>query len=173
MIRNYLPTMYQESIFTINYDKLRKNKIRCLLFDLDNTISPAKESVYCKKTKILFEKLKKDFKIIIFSNNFPKRIHSFADFYDVDCACVALKPLSFKYRIIAKKHKFKKDEIAAIGDQLLTDIKGGNNFGITTILVNPISEIDEKETWINRKLENFIFKKFKCQNLFIKGKYYD
>ena len=58
----FIPDIYQKSIFTINYDKLKKKGIKCLLFDLDNTISPAKEVVLCKKTKKLLDKLKKDFK---------------------------------------------------------------------------------------------------------------
>ena len=45
--------------------------------------------------------------------------------------------------------------------------------GITTILVNPVSEIDETETWLNRQIEKAIFKKFESKNLLIRGKYYD
>ena len=63
--------------------------------------------------------------------------------------------------------------MAAIGDQLLTDIQGGNKIGITTILVNPMTEIDETETWLNRQIEKKIFKKFEEKNILIKGKYYD
>ena len=42
-----------------------------------------------------------------------------------------------------------------------------------TILVEPISDIDEKETWLNRKIEDEIFKYFNRKNILIKGKYYD
>lgn len=173
MLKRFIPDMYQKNIFTINYDILKKKNIKCLLFDLDNTISPAKEEVYCKKTKKLFEKLEKDFKVILFSNNFPKRIKPFKDYYNVDVSCLSLKPLSFKYRSILKKYGYKNNEIAAIGDQLLTDINGGNKMKITTILVEPISNIDETETFINRKIEKIIFKKFEEKNILVKGRYYD
>ena len=49
----------------------------------------------------------------------------------------------------------------------------GNKIGITTILVNPISNIDETETWLNRQIEKKIFKIFEQKKLLIKGKYYD
>ncbi len=173
MIKRFLPDIYQENIFKINYDKLKSKNIKCLLFDLDNTISPAKEIVLCEKTKKLFDKLKKDFKIILFSNNFPKRVSKFGNYYDLEIACISLKPFSFKYRYILKKHKLNKNEVACIGDQLLTDINGGNKIGITTILVNPISNIDETETWLNRQIEKKIFKTFEQKKLLIKGKYYD
>lgn len=173
MLSRFIPNIYQENIFKIDYDKLKENNIKCLLFDLDNTISPAKEVVLCKKTKALFDKLKKNFKIILFSNNFPKRIKKFGEYYDVDIACLSLKPFSYKYKYILKKYNYKKQEVAAIGDQLLTDIQGGNKIGIMTILVNPISSIDEKETWLNRKIESLIFKNFEKNNILVKGRYYD
>ncbi len=173
MFKRFLPDMYSESIFTINYKKLKKKGIKCLLLDLDNTISPAKEVVLYEETKKLIDKLKKDFKIIIFSNNFPKRIGKFGDYYSVDIACVSLKPLSYKYRYILRKYKYNKNEVAAIGDQLITDIQGGNNIGITTILVNPMTEIDETETWLNRRIEDRIFKYFDKKDWLKKGRYYD
>lgn len=173
MLKRFLPSIYQESIFTINYDKLKQHNIKCILFDVDNTITPAREEKFFKKTKRLFDTLKKDFKIILFSNNFPKRVKKFGDYYDVDIACVSLKPFSFKYRYILSKYGYKKEEVAAVGDQLLTDINGGNKVGITTILVNPISEKDEKETWLNRQIEKRIFKSFKEKKYLEKGRYYD
>ena len=33
-----IPDIYAQSIYTINYKKLKKNGIKCLLFDLDNSI---------------------------------------------------------------------------------------------------------------------------------------
>lgn len=172
-MKKFIPKIYQKDIFTINYDKLKENGIKCILFDLDNTISPAKEVVLCKKTKKLFDKLKKYFEIIIFSNNFPKRIQQFGDFYEVDFACLSLKPLPFKYKRILKKYGYKKSEIAVIGDQLLTDILGGNRMKLTTILVEPISDKDETETYFNRQIEKYIFKKFRKKDILVKGRYYE
>lgn len=173
MIKRFLPDIYAESIFTIDYKKLKNKGIKCILFDVDNTICPAREEVFYEQTKKLLNKLKKDFKIVLFSNNFPKRITKFGNYYDVDIACLAIKPLSYKYRYILKKYGLKKGEVAAIGDQLLTDIQGGNNVGITTILVNPISDLDERETWLNRQIEKKIFNVFEKKDMLVKERYYD
>ena len=35
---NFIPDMYQKSIYHIDYDKLSEDGIKCLLFDLDNTL---------------------------------------------------------------------------------------------------------------------------------------
>ena len=64
-------------------------------------------------------------------------------------------------------------QIACIGDQLLTDIKGGNKMGLTTILVNPVGVQERFVTKINRYFENKILKKLRDNDLFAKGKYYE
>jgi predicted HAD superfamily phosphohydrolase YqeG len=49
----------------------------------------------------------------------------------------------------------KKEETAIIGDQLFTDILGGNLFGIHTVLVKPMTkEIFFLRQWM-RDLEKF------------------
>ena len=39
-MNRYLPDVYSKSVLTINYGKLKKRKIKCLIFDLDNTLVP-------------------------------------------------------------------------------------------------------------------------------------
>ena len=116
MFKKFLPDMYCENIFTINYKKLKKENIKCLLFDVDNTITPAREEKFFEETKELLKKLEKDFKVILFSNNFEKRITKFGKYYDVDIEYLALKPLPFKYKKILRKYGYKKEEVACIGD---------------------------------------------------------
>ena len=62
MINRFLPNIYSESIFTIDYKKLKKKNIKCILFDVDNTICPARQEVFYKETKKLIDGLKKDLK---------------------------------------------------------------------------------------------------------------
>ena len=38
----YVPDIYQENIYKINYNTLIYRGIKCLLFDLDNTLVPIK-----------------------------------------------------------------------------------------------------------------------------------
>ena len=173
MYKIFRPKAYSKNIYEINYDKLKKNGIKCLLFDLDNTISPEYEILLTKKIKTFLNNLKKDFKVIIISNNFPHRLKKFGDYYDVDVLSLSLKPLLYKYIYVLLKYKFKRCEIAAVGDQLVTDILGGNKIGIKTILVDPITNKDGKATFLNRKIEKRIYKYFKENNILEKGKYYD
>jgi hypothetical protein len=68
----------------------------------------------------------------------------------------ARKPLGRAFKTAAKEMGLKKEEVVVIGDQVLTDVLGGNYAGFYTILVVPIVETDGKITRINRKFERRI-----------------
>lgn len=173
-MEQYIPDMYQKSIYNINYDSLYLRGIKCLLIDLDNTIVPLNMKNPNRKIKELFRDLKeRNFKIIIFSNSPKSRLKPFKEELDVDCCAKAHKPFKKKYMKILDEYNFNVEDVACIGDQLLTDIKGGNKMGITTILVNPIGTKEHIGTKINRFFEKIIFRKLRDNNLFTKGKYYD
>lgn len=170
----FIPDMYSQSIYDIDYDKLKKAGIKCLLFDLDNTLVPVNVDVPNKQIEGLFENLtNKGFKIIIISNSGKKRLTPFKNILNVDVSCSSMKPLKRKYKRIQKIYNFKDTEIAAIGDQLLTDIYGANRMGFTSILVNSISPVDFLPTKINRFFERKILKRLGKKEILIKGNYYD
>lgn len=174
MFDKFVPDIYAKSIFLINYKKLRKSGIKCLLFDLNNTIAPNSVKTPSKKTIDLFEELKDyGFKIILMSNTPKYRVEPFKNKLNVDAAAFCLKPKKEKYLKIMKIYNFKPEEICAIGDQLLTDVYGANRLDITSLLVNPISPKDNFTTFINRYVERYIMKKLHKKDLFTKGEYYE
>lgn len=163
--------MYQSSILSINYDKLKKLGIKCLLFDLDNTICINKNNDINMDVIKLIKKLKDDFNIIIVSNSSKiDRVRDIASIIDVSYYYFSMKPLSRTFKRIMKKYNYKRQDLAMIGDQLLTDIYGANRMGIYSILIDPLSKEDITVTKFNRKIENIIFKKYKDK--IKKGEYY-
>ena len=174
MIEKYMPDIYQKSIYYINYDKLYKKGIRCLIFDLDNTLVPIHTDKPTKRLKKLFDELKdKGFKVIIMSNSTKHRLEPFKTYLNVDASFFSLKPRKNKYEKIIERFKYKSTEIACIGDQLLTDILGANKLDLTSILVNPLSDDDFSVTYLNRLLEKYIYGRLEKKDLLIRGKYYD
>ncbi len=170
----FLPDVYAKSIYSINYNKLQENGIKCLLFDLDNTIAPKGVLEPDKKVIELFESLEDmGFKVIIVSNGPKHRVRPFKEKLNIDAAHSSFKPLKTKYKKIMKMYKFNEHEIAGIGDQLLTDVCGANRMGITSVLINQISKIDFKITKMNRVIEDKIFKHLEKKGLFKIGEYYD
>ena len=169
-----VPDIYAKSIYSINYEKLKQNGIKCLLIDLDNTIAPITVNEPDKAIKELFNKLQNmGFKLIILSNSPKNRVRPFKEQLNIDSSASSNKPFPKKYRKIMKIYNFKDTEIAAIGDQLFTDILGANKLGITSILLNPMSEEDYFWTKINRYFEKKVYKYFEKREILVKGKYYD
>lgn len=174
MFDKFVPDIYQKSIYTIDYKKLKKSGIKCLIFDLDNTIAPYNLKKPNKKIKDLFEELKDmKFKIIIISNEIKSRVEPYKDILGVDSAYLSLKPLKRKYKKVQNLYNYKDTQIACIGDQLVTDIFGANRMGFTSILVNPISTNEFLTTKVSRMFENFIIKYLTKGKLLKRGKYYD
>lgn len=168
-----LPNMYQKSIYTIHYKYLKKKGIKCLLFDLDNTCVPFKVKEPNDKLKKLFHKLTKmGFKVIIFSNSPKRRLDRFSSL-GVDYNAFSMKPFARSFYKILRKYSYHKDEVCIIGDQLFTDIYGGNRVGIFTCLVDPITDVDMVATNISRFLEHKKFKKWEKKKILKKGEYYD
>ena len=170
----FIPDIYAQSIHTIDYKKLKKRGIKCLLFDLDNTLAPIDSSKIETRVKELFAYLEDmGFKVIIFSNSGKKRLKPFKENLNVDTSYSSKKPFKCKYLKIMKLYGFKDTEIAGIGDQLLTDILGANRVGITSIFVNQLCPNDFFFTKFNRFFEKRIIKKFEKRGIFYRGKYYD
>ena len=169
----YLPDMYKKNIFDINYLKLKDKGIKCLIFDLDNTLALIDSTKVEDKVKELIAKLKKEFLIIIVSNSPKKRVSLFGKDLDVDYYPFALKPNIRTLKKIKSKYKLESSSIAIIGDQFITDMGYGYKGKITKIYVDPLATKDLKITNINRYLEDKIMNKYNKNNLFKKGNYYE
>ena len=174
MIELYKPDIYKKDRYSIDYLKLKSYGIKCLLLDLDNTLVTNYVKKPTRKLKDFIEKLKEmGFKVIIFSNSNKKRILPFKVVLEVDCSASSRKPFKGKFKKVLSDYKYSLSEVAIIGDQIMTDIYGGNNMGIFTVLVNPISNKEPIGTKINRVFEKIIIKKMKKKGIFDRNKYYE
>lgn len=168
----FYPKMYQKKIQDINYDKLKEIGIKCLVFDLDNTIALIDQKIITDDVKKFLNDLKKDFTVIIISNNTKKRVKVYAD--DLECYFIssAAKPIFRGAKKLINKCGYNNNEVAVIGDQLVTDIFGSNLKGYYPILVDPLAKKDLKITTVNRIIENQILKKYEKKKVMKKGEYY-
>lgn len=72
-----------------------------------------------------------------------------------------------------EKHNLKANQVAIIGDQMFTDILGGNLAGLYTILTAPIAVKDRGVTKINRFFENIVYKVLEHKGDFKRGEFDD
>lgn len=155
----FKPDAYFPTIHDINLISLYEQGIRLILTDLDNTLVghndplPTNEIIEFKN-----EAEKLGMKVVVISNNKEKRVKPFSDKLQVEYISRAKKPFKSSYKKFLKDYDRK--EIAIIGDQLLTDILGGNRMGFYTILVDVIDHKKEQlGTRINRFFERRIRRK--------------
>ena len=169
----FLPDMYVKDVMSIPYQKLKDKNIKCIIFDLDNTLALLSEVKPPLRVVELFKKLEKDFDIYILTNSNGKRALPYKENLSVSIINFALKPSVRGLRKIQKLKGYKKSEMVMVGDQLVTDILAGNRFNIMTIFVDAMSDIDLKITKFNRMVERRIIKKYQKKGVFEKGKYYE
>ena len=165
----FKPKMYQKSIFTINYDKLKTRGYKLLIFDLDNTIGLVSDIECNNKTKLFLNKLALEFEILIVSNNSLKRVKTFCNKLHVKIFPNAFKPTLLMRKFVKSNYNIEPNNVVLIGDQLLTDIAAGNRYGCYTIFVDKLGESDLKITSLNRLIEKYLMKRINLQ----KGVYYE
>ena len=73
---------------------------------------------------------------------------------------------------ILNKYQNDPSKVVVIGDQILTDILGGNRMKFYTILTDPLYQKDITWTKVNRIFEKIVYKKLADSKSLIKGEYY-
>ena len=170
----FRPDIYRQSIYDIDYKKLKEQGIKCLIFDLDNTLVPIDEDVPNKNLKeFIFHLEEMGFRVAIVSNSSKNRVCPFKEQLNVDSSFHSCKPFKKKFKKILKLYKLNIYEVILVGDQLLTDILGANRMGFTSILVNQVGKKDYFWTSINRKIEKYIYKYLEKNKLLKRGVYYE
>ena len=155
------PDLYYDSVHIIPYEELWKKNIRGLIFDLDNTLAPYDRKDPPARTVALLRRLERmGFKICLVTNNTKGRLQTFNKNLGLDGISGAVKPLTRGINAAMAKMKTKNTQTAIIGDQLLSDIWGGKNAKILTILVKPITEKDFFLVKIKRKIERRLLRDY-------------
>lgn len=174
MFEKIVPDKYFKSIYNIKYKALKQSGIKCLIFNITNTLVADSYKKPTNKVKDLFEDLKNmGFRILLVSNESKRKVTPFKELLCVDSAYLSMKPLKFKYKKILKIYNLESHEVACIGSSILFDVLGANRMDFTSIYVNPISEDTNALSKLSRKIENHFINKITKKGLFRKGRYYE
>ena len=85
--------------------------------------------------------------IILSNSNKIDKIKKVADALEIEYLSLGLKPLRFGFNKAIMKLNIRPENIAAVGDQIFTDVIGANRCGLFPILVKPIST---KDLWLTK-----------------------
>ncbi|AKP47890.1 MULTISPECIES: YqeG family HAD IIIA-type phosphatase [Bacillus] len=166
MIKAFLPNEQVKSIFDIDPATLKKRGIKGIITDLDNTLVEWNRPSATPELEEWFNRMKKHgIQVTIVSNNNEDRVKAFAEPLNIPFIHKARKPMGKAFRKALKRMNISKEETVVIGDQLLTDILGGNRGGFYTILVVPVAQTDGFWTRINRTIERRIMNVCKKKGL--------
>lgn len=166
MLNLFLPTEHVKNVFEISPEQLKKKGIKGIITDLDNTLVEWDRPHATPKLIEWFDEMRKnDILVTIVSNNNEQRVKSFSDPLGIPFIFQARKPMTRAFRKAVMRMGLKREETVVIGDQLLTDVFGGNRGGFHTILVVPVASTDGFFTRFNRQIERRILNFFRKKGM--------
>lgn len=153
-IRALRPNLVVAKLEEINLADLRQQGKRGLILDLDNTISPWKKNMVTDEADSFIKlAVSLGYKVCLLSNAGYRRAEEVASDYEIPFVAPALKPLKRSFQRALLVMGLAADEVVVVGDQLFTDVLGGNRAGCYTILVPPLAEKEFIWTRLMRLLE--------------------
>ncbi len=161
----FRPNIKLNKVTDISLEILNKYNINALILDVDNTLSTHHGQVLTDGLEDWLILMKENgIKLTVLSNSNSKRLEPFAQKIGLDYISLGLKPLPFGYLRALKRLKSNKKQTAIVGDQIFTDVMGGNFVGVNTILLTPIKPETSLRFRMKRKVEAFVIKKLNIVN---------
>lgn len=159
--RRFYPTYIYEKVEDIPYELIKREKIELIILDMDNTLIDNNKK-YNRALKEWIKKMKESkVKLCILSNSpFGEKVKQIAGELNMPYEFNATKPLLKGFKKVIEKNDVKRENILMIGDQIFTDVWGGNRFGVKTVLVTPINKSESILSKVKRPLEKLILKKY-------------
>ena len=156
MFERFFPDAYMDSTYVIDFEKLYKEGIRGVIFDIDNTLVPHGAPADERAIR-LFARLRSiglDY-CLISTNQLP-RVKPFADAVQAKFVEDAHKPSRKNYLKAMKLMHVDLDSCIFVGDQIFTDVYGAKRCGMRTILVKPLHPKEEIQIVLKRYLEKIV-----------------
>ena len=155
------PKIYLDDVTKITVDLLKKNRIKAILLDVDNTLIDFDFKILNGAKDWCEEMRKNDIKLLILSNtNKIQKVKMVAEELSLPYINFAKKPFKSGFVKAMKMLELDEKNIAVAGDQIMTDVVGGNRMKMYTILTKPLGKKDIFITRIKRPLEKVIIKMY-------------
>ena len=135
----FVPDIIATSLVQITPELLHSRGIRFLMLDFDNTIVPyTANDPTADMENWLSMMVESDIGICVVSNSKRDRVVKFCNARNIPCITHSKKPFPKGIRQCQEQFGFDMKQAALAGDQIYTDVLGGNCAGAHSILVKPI-----------------------------------
>ena len=167
IFKNLCPNLFVDKVQQINLVDLRAQGYDTMLIDLDNTlVSWRGRSINPEVALWLREAAEYGFKLCIVSNCIiGKRVHHFEELLGIPTVSKAVKPRRRKLLEAIRMLNGRPETTVVIGDQVFTDIWGGNRIGAFTILVTPVDRREYMTTVLQRAAEKILLFRFRRRGM--------
>ena len=156
------PDAYFSNVQEITIQFLMKNKIKALILDVDNTLIDYYKNLSEDVIKWAHDLQGQGIKMYILSNtNKKEKVEKVANKLEIKYKNFAKKPSKKGFKQVQKELNLGPESIGVVGDQIFTDIIGGNRVQMFTILVDPVTPKDYWYTAWKRPIENIVKRKIK------------
>ncbi|MGI6343819.1 MAG: YqeG family HAD IIIA-type phosphatase [Bacillota bacterium] len=160
MLELLRPRLYVKSIHRIDLERLKQAGIKAILADLDNTLVPWDSDETNPELLSWLRRVREvRLEIYLVSNAVPQRLQHFLDLLGVRGIAKAGKPASGAFMRALRELGLPASQVALVGDQIFTDVLGGNRVGLYTILVVPLSRNEFIGTRLMRRIERLVLKR--------------
>ena len=163
MIERFFPDKEVGKVEEILIEDLKEKKIKGVILDIDNTISEWKLDPTDNVVAWLEMLKRNDIKICLVSNNRRARVERLSRKLELHAVHDAFKPRRKAFLSALVLMDIKAEETAVVGDQIFTDVYGGNRLNMYTIYVNPISERDHCFVKMKRPFERYVLRKYRMK----------
>ncbi|MCX5976878.1 MAG: YqeG family HAD IIIA-type phosphatase [Coprothermobacterota bacterium] len=137
----FFPDAFFPRVEEIEPAFLHQQGLQGVIVDLDNTLAPRHCAVCPPSARAWLDRLKADgFRLLLLSNSPSRRVRQYEEQTGVPSIPSAMKPLFGAHGRAIRRLSLPPSRVAVIGDQIYTDILGGNLAGAYTILVGPLSK---------------------------------
>lgn len=156
------PYLMLDKLTEVTPSMLAAEGILGILLDVDNTMTTHDHPRPAKGVAEWAEEMRSaGIKLIIVSNNSAKRVEPFARLMGLDYVANGRKPLTRGFREACRRLGIKPREALVAGDQIFTDIMGGNLLGAKTLLTVPLELEPIPFFKLKRRMEKPIIKRYK------------
>lgn len=132
------PTYTAARITQLRASALHRADVKGILLDVDNTLRFHHGKVPLAGVANWVKRMKQSgFRLMIVSNSKKQDVEFFAQMLGLPYQTNCKKPLPGGLKRACEYLQLNKSNVVLIGDQIFTDVLGGNLAGIRTILVQP------------------------------------
>ncbi|NLW59349.1 MAG: YqeG family HAD IIIA-type phosphatase [Firmicutes bacterium] len=159
MWKRFCPALHLQKLADLTPDVLQARGLKGVMLDLDNTLVEWGQVQIAPETAAWVQEMKNaGLKLCIISNALEDRVKIVGEKLGIPWVARAVKPRKSSFKKALALLGTAPGETATVGDQIFTDVWGGNRMALFTIWTRPLSQRELFFTKMVRRLEKLVVK---------------